>query len=124
MAMRWSGGTLRRSTPSIRAARENSSAWLISGARRKVVPRFADSDGLILLVLSRACHLGSGGAGGATALAGAFAWATTPAPAPTVSPAGASAQGGLPSTSTVSYLMTSTGHPSAAVMIEGVSGLR
>src|SRR5689334_22191102 len=82
----------------------------------------AESDGLILLVASSACHFGSGGAcGAATFAAGALA---TTSPAAAATGAGWSAHGALPSTSLVSYLMTSTGHPSDATMIDGVSGRR
>src|SRR4051794_38567398 len=87
-----------------------------------LLERPALSDGLILLVESSACIFGSAGAIGAAAFA-AFAGAA-PALAAAGSPAGRSAHGALPSTSTVSNLMTSTGHPSAAVWIDGVRGLR
>src|SRR5688572_6051258 len=122
-AMRWSGGALRQSTPCLSTARTISSPWLISGLRRTVVARFAESDGLILLVLSRAWNFGSGGAGGATIFA-AGALATTSAPAAAGEPSGWFAHGAGPSTSFVSNLMTSTGQPSAATMIDGVSGRR
>src|SRR4051812_47080480 len=99
-----------------------SSAWLISGDRRMLDERPALRDGLMRDVLSSACIFGSGGAiGAATLAAGAFA-ATAPAEAG--SPAGRSAHGALPSTSFNSNLMTSTGQPSAAIWIDGVSGLR
>src|SRR5687768_9320984 len=110
----------------------SATAWTISSActtcgdLRTVVARPADSDGLILLVCSSAWNFGSGGPiGAATLAAGAFACATTPVP-PAVagSPAGASAQGALPGTSFVSNLITSTGHPSAAIWIDGVNGAR
>src|SRR4051794_7472535 len=95
---------------------------MTSGLLRTVVPRLAESDGLTLLVEMRACHFGSGGAGGATTLAaGALAVAMTSAPA--AAAASCPAHGAGPATSTTSYLITSTGHPSAAVMIDGVSGL-
>src|SRR5687767_13379967 len=106
-------------------ARTISSACMTCGDLRTVVARPALSDGLILLVVSSACHFGSGGPkGAATFAAGALACATTPAPAAAGSPAGASAHGALPGTSLVSYLITSTGQPSAATMIDGVSGIR
>src|SRR3954467_10394561 len=84
----------------------------------------ADIDGLILLGESSACHFGSGGAGGAATFA-AGARATTSPPAPAATPsAGAFAHGAGPGTSFVSILMTSTGQPSIAVMMEGVIGAR
>src|SRR5438270_13017208 len=95
---------------------------MISGLLRTVVPNPADSDGLILLVESSACHFGSGGpSGAATFAAGAAARTSPPAAAASCS---LPAHGAAPGTSTVSNLITSTGHPSAATMIEGVSGLR
>src|SRR2546421_8128058 len=88
-----------------------------------VLARPADSEGLIELVLRRACHLGSIGAIGAAALAVTAAPAVEPAGAAAGVAAGWLAQGASPGTSTVSNLMTSTGQPSAATMIDGVSGL-
>src|SRR5215218_533 len=97
-----------------------SSAWLISGDRRMLEERPAERDGLMRDVLSRACIFGSAGANGAATFAAGALAAT--APAATGSPAGRSVQGALPSTSFRSNLMTSTGHPSAAMMMDGVSG--
>src|SRR4051794_20511420 len=96
---------------------------MTSGDLRMVVPIAADLDGDTRLVDSSACHFGSGGAGGAMTLA-AGARAVTSAPAAAGSPSPPSARGGGPATSCVSYLMTSTGHPSAATMIDGVNGFK
>src|SRR5688572_15408796 len=93
---------------------------MTSGLLRMVVAKPADSDGLTLLVLSSACQRGSGGPIGAGALAAAGACATPAAGADAA--CSWPAHGAGPGTSTVSYLITSTGHPSAATMIEGVSG--
>src|SRR5688500_1279136 len=118
IAIRRSGGaSLGKST-----ARTMSSAWITSGLLRTVVASPADCDGLTRLVLSRACQRGSGGAIGAGALAGA--WATPAAGADADAVTSWPAQGAGPATSTVSNLITSTGQPSAATMIDGVSGLR
>src|SRR5690348_13428462 len=93
-----------------------------------VEARPADNDGLILLVVSSACHFGSGGPSGAAGFdAGALATTSPPPAAAAPAAAGAAgwfAHGAGPSTSFVSYLMTSTGHPSAATIIDGVRGLR
>src|SRR5688500_3891961 len=89
---------------------------------RTVVASPADFDGLIVLVLSSACHLGSGADMGAGALA-AGAWAGPPAAAAAAASCSRPAHGAGPATSMVSNLMTSTGQPSAAVMMDGVSGL-
>src|SRR5439155_5007662 len=97
---------------------------MTSGLLRTVVARPADSDGLILLVLKSACHLGSGGPiGAATFAAGALACVSPPAAAAAAASASLPAQGAGPSISIMSNLITSTGHPSAATMIDGVSGL-
>src|SRR5438309_11059804 len=89
-----------------------------------VLAKPAESDGLILLVERSACHLGSGAAIGAAALAATGAPACEPTGAAAAVGAGRFAQGASPGTSIVSNLITSTGHPSAATMIDGVNGLR
>src|SRR6187401_350784 len=95
---------------------------MTSGDFRIVEASPAESDGETLLVESSACHFGSGGPSGAACFgAGAFAL-TSPGPAAAAA-ASAAAHGAGPSTSMVSNLITSTGQPSAATMIDGVSGL-
>src|SRR5438105_1399714 len=96
---------------------------MTSALLRTVVANPAESEGLILLVESSACHFGSGGPiGAATFAAGAFA-RVSPAAAAAAASASFPAHGAGPSTSIMSNLITSTGHPSAATMIDGVSGL-
>src|SRR3989440_10381418 len=119
IAIFWSGGASLGSL----TARIISSACTTSGLLRTVVASPAESDGLTLLVESSACHFGSGGAGGAATFA-AGARATTSPPAAAGDVSGCPAQGAGPSTSLVSYLITSTGHPSAPTMIDGVRGFR
>ena len=74
--------------------------------------------------MSSACHFGSGGAGGAATFAAGRLARRLPPPAAAGAPLRCLAHGAGPSTSIVSNLITSTGHPSAATMIDGVSGLR
>src|SRR5688572_22254246 len=99
---------------------------MTSGLLRTVVPGAADFEGLILLVESSACHRGSGGD-----ITGSGLWAVargaappSAAPAPAGAPSPSLGQGAGPATTFVSYLMTSTGQPSAAILIDGVSGDR
>src|SRR5580692_8876264 len=85
-----------------------SCAPMTWGLLRTVVAKPADRDGLILLVVSRACHRGSGGPSGAAGRLVVALAATSPPPAaaaPAV--AGWLAQGAGPSTSLVSNLITS-----------------
>src|SRR5690242_12705454 len=101
-----------------------SSAWMTSGLLRTVEARPADMEGLILLVESSACQRGSGGAGGAATFAAGARATTSPPAGAAAAAASAAAHGASPGTSIVSYLITSTGQPSAATMIEGVKGFK
>src|SRR5688500_2556310 len=98
---------------------------MTSALLRTVVPGAADLDGLILLVESSACQRGSGGdMTGSGLCAAARGAAPSAAPAPAGTPSPSLGQGAGPGTTLVSYLMTSTGQPSAAILIDGVSGER